>query len=80
MNEGIGILELIIAGGLPTGGVVAQFVHMKINQATMQTEIANLTERFAEEKIDNKIEIHKIWDKLDTIHDLCTQIKVDLAK
>jgi hypothetical protein len=80
MNEGIGLLDLIIAGGLPSGGLVAQFVHMKMNQATMQTEISNLKDRLAEEVIDNKLEVVKIWDKLDTIYDLLTEIKIDLAK
>jgi hypothetical protein len=45
----------------------------------MQTEISNLKDRLAEEVIDNKLEVVKIWDKLDTIYDLLTEIKIDLA-
>lgn len=80
MMSDMGLVELFIAGGIPTGGVLAQFVHMKIKQATMQTEIDNIIQRFAEEKTDNKENHDKIWEKLDSILELVTQISIEVGK
>ena len=80
MNEGITLFELIAGGGGLTAGIVSAWVHMRISVGQLKTQIEYLEKQVDEEKVSNKENFDKFNDKLDSIAETLTQIKIKIGE
>ncbi len=79
MEAHVTLIELVITGGIPFGGVLAAWIHQRIAVATLKTEMKHLKERFDEEKLGANNTKTRIFDKLDDMASDISTIKTDVA-
>lgn len=79
IEQGIGIYELLLTGGLPLGGALAAWIHMKTAVATLEQKVIYLSKELTEEKESNKDKTSKTFTKIDSILTLLSQLQVDIA-
>jgi len=80
MGHEVTLFELFITGGGSLSAVAAAWIHMRINVATLKSDLKNLQERFEEEKSANKEKSRRIFEKMDAILETVNEIKVTVAK
>ena len=79
ISQGISLYELLTASGIIGGGIIAQWVHMKVTVNQIKTELGYLKERIENEEITNKERQTRIYSKIDSIFTSIEEIKIAIA-
>jgi len=79
MNE-LTLLELLVTGGIPVGGLIAAWVNMRVNVGSLNQKIDYLEEQLREEKKSNKDNFESISKDIKGIYTILTEIKVEIGR
>jgi hypothetical protein len=80
METKVTLFELLISSGGFILALVSSWIHMKINVASLKTEMEYIKKELEQEKADNKTNYNSLTEKIDGIFKVLTEIKVSIAK
>lgn len=75
METNVTLIELIGAIGGIIALIFGAWVHMKVTVATLSTKVDQVRKDVDDEKVANKNNFNKLFDKIDELKDLITGFK-----
>jgi len=79
MND-LTLIELLVTGGIPLGGLAAAWVNMRVNVSNLNSQIEHLKEKLEEEKSSNKENYESLSKDIKGIYNILTEIKVKIGE
>ena len=80
METKVTLFELLISSGGFIIALASSWIHMKMNVASLKTELEYIKKEVAEEKEGNKQNYLHLTEKIDSIFKVMSEIKVSIAE
>lgn len=79
METKVTLFELLISFGGVIMAIIGGWIHMRINVASLKTEMDYIKKELSGEKEDNRTNYKELTSKIDKIFSLMSEIKVSIA-
>lgn len=80
METKVTLFELLVSSGGFIVALVSSWIHMKMNVASLKTEMSYIKKEIESEKADNKENYKELTTKIEDIFKILSQIQVSIAK
>ena len=80
METKVTLFELLVSSGAMIGTIIGAWIHMRINVASLKTEMSYLKKEVEAEKVDNKANYNSLGAKIDSLFTLLSDVKVLIAE
>ena len=80
METKVTLFELLVSCGAMIGTIIGAWIHMRINVASLKTEMTYLKKEVEAEKVDNKANYNSLGAKIDSLFTLLSDMKVLIAE
>ena len=80
METKVTLFELLISCVGAIMAIVGAWIHMRINVASLKTEMGYIKKELEGDKVENKANYKELNKKMDEIFKVMTEIKVSIAE